>query len=85
MTGFDETVRKITLNVVKGIFYLLGDFAMEHLTGGFGIVQDFAETKGVMVSVSPDGIGFDTHMLSTGEHIDWSEGILETEIFINNL
>ena len=57
---------------------------MEPLTGGLWIVQDFAETKGVMVSVSPDGIGFDTHMLSTGEHIDWSEDILETEIFINN-
>jgi hypothetical protein len=58
---------------------------MEHLTGVLWIVQDFAETKGVMVSVSPDGIGFDSHMLSTGEHIDWSVDILETEIFINNL
>ena len=57
---------------------------MEPLTGVLWIVQDFAETKGVMVSVSPDGIGVDTHMLSTGEHIDWSEVILETEIFINN-
>ena len=85
MTGFDETVRKITLNVVKGIFYLKGEFVMQHLTGVFGIVQDFAETKGVMVSVSPEGIGFDTHMLSTGEHIDWSEDILEAEMFINNL
>ena len=31
MTGFDETVRKITLNVVKGIFYLLGDLEIEAL------------------------------------------------------
>jgi hypothetical protein len=85
LTGFDETVRKITLNVVKGIFYLLGDFAMEHLTGIFSLVQDFAETKGLSVSVSLDGLGFDTFSLSSGEHLDTSESLLEAEMFINNL
>ena len=55
------------------------------LTGVMFLVQDLASSKGVEVSVSPDGLGFDTFKLSDGEHLDTSESLVEAEHFVQSL
>tara|TARA_R110002020_G_scaffold256557_2_gene470230 strand:- start:367 stop:540 length:174 start_codon:yes stop_codon:yes gene_type:complete len=55
------------------------------LTGVMFWVQDLASSKGVEVSVSPDGLGFDTFKLSDGEHLDTSESLVEAEHFVQSL
>jgi|TARA_R110000824_G_scaffold16999_10_gene69627 hypothetical protein len=55
------------------------------LTGEMFWVQDLASSKGVEVSVSPDGLGFDTFKLSSGEHLDTSESLVEAEMFVQSL
>ena len=50
--------------------------------GDLDWIQALAEGKGLEVSASPGGAGWDTYRVSDGAHVDTSDDLAEVENFL---
>ena len=76
LTSFDETFRKLTLNVVKGIIYLK---IMEIEMFTLQMWNDAVENLNIIVSVGVGGGGYDVHH-TNGEYIETVDSLAELEM-----
>ena len=82
LTSFDETFRKLTLNVVKGIIYL--KMEIEMFTKIENLNFEYADLS-CEVSVAPDGIGYDIYDTSTGNWVGSVDDLNEAQWFLQSI